>query len=118
MLFINPSNSLASLTRYNISEVSDNINISKDLVDVFPNPFNMNTKISLNLQQDGNVRIFVFDVLGREIKLINNSNLKKGNHSFVWNGVDNNNNLVCSGNYFLRINTNNSVTVKRLVVSK
>jgi hypothetical protein len=118
LLFINPSNSLANLTRYNNRSARDNINISEDIVDVFPNPFNMNTKISFNLQQDGNVRICIFDILGREIKLINNSNLRKGNHSFIWNGVDNNNNLVCSGNYFLRIIANNSVTVKKLVVNK
>lgn len=118
LLFINPSNSLSSLTRVYIPSVEDGYVNEINSIEVYPNPFNINTNININLQQAGNVRISIFDILGREIKLISNSFLKKGFHTFSWNGIDKNNNIVSSGHYFLRVSSDNFATVKKLIISK
>lgn len=118
LLFINASNSLSSLTRVYIPSVEDGLANKNNSIEVYPNPFNISTNITINLKQAGNVRISMFDILGREIKLISNSFLKKGTHMFTWNGIDKNNNTVSSGNYFLRVSSDNFVTVKKLIISK
>jgi flagellar hook assembly protein FlgD len=65
-----------------------------------------------------NVKIIIYDILGKEIKLVNNSVLTKGIHSFDWNGTDNNNNILSSGNYFVKVISESSIVTKRLVINK
>jgi hypothetical protein len=119
LLCINPSNGLSNLYYVNNPTVADNVSsISEESISISPNPFNMQTKLSISLKKDGNVKIIIYDILGKEIKLVNNSVLTKGTHSFEWNGTDNNNNILSSGNYFVKVISESSIVTKRLVINK
>ncbi|MBS1494579.1 MAG: T9SS type A sorting domain-containing protein [Bacteroidetes bacterium] len=65
----------------------------------YPNPFNPATKIAFEMPFDGNVKIVVFDNLGREVKTLVNGNVNAG-----YNKVDFNASGLPSGIYFYRIN--------------
>ncbi|MCB1061267.1 MAG: T9SS type A sorting domain-containing protein [Calditrichaeota bacterium] len=63
---------------------------------VAPNPFNPVSNISLNLPEAAHLRLEVFDILGRQVALLNDSHLPAGAHHWVADGS-----LWSSGTYFL-----------------
>ncbi len=119
LLCINPNNGLSNLFYVNNATVEDVVSSkTQEILSVSPNPFNMQTKLSVNLVKDENVKIIIYNVLGKEIKLLNNSVLSKGIHTFVWDGTDNNNNILSSGNYFLKVISGSSVLTRKLIINK
>lgn len=84
----------------------------------YPNPFNPNTKIVFSLASDSKVTLKVFDVLGRQITELLNSNMTVGQHDVTFNAEN-----LPSGVYFYRleatgINGNNFVSVKKMILTK
>lgn len=74
-----------------IKKISDIAPINYTLYQNYPNPFNPNTKIrfevaktALSLRGD-NVRLAVYDILGREVQTIVNEQLKPGTYEVEWN---------------------------------
>jgi hypothetical protein len=69
----------------------------------YPNPFNPNTVISFNILQDlkgqtSNVKLVVYDMNGREVKIIVNEKLISGSYDFSFKG-----NGLPSGVYFYKL---------------
>lgn len=79
-----------------------------------PNPFTEGTSISVNLLQDGNYTLKIFDSMGNLVKTFNN--VKSGN--LEWNGMDNNNNPVAQGVYVYRLIGDNLSVSKKMIISK
>lgn len=78
---------------------------------ISPNPFNENTKISLELSQSGAVSINLFDISGRNIKaVLNQKNLSKGNHRISLPMDD-----MGQGIYILRLQTETGIETRKLV---
>jgi hypothetical protein len=74
----------------------------------YPNPFNPTTTINFTLPLDKNISLVVYDVLGKEVKtLLNNEDLKKGSHQVAWDGTNNFNQQVASGNYIYTLKFGN-----------
>jgi hypothetical protein len=63
---------------------SDN-NAAKYNVSNFPNPFNGTTRIQFNLPYNSNVSIKVFDISGREVATILNTQKKAGSYTVPFN---------------------------------
>lgn len=61
----------------------------------YPNPFNPSAKIKFSISNRGNVSIKVYDVLGKEIKVLINSELNPGNYEVQFDGRN-----LSSGVYF------------------
>lgn len=77
-----------------------------DLISIFPNPstglLNVNTV-------DATSSLEVYNVIGE--KVYANANLIKGNNNIDLSGLSN-------GSYFVRINSNNQITTKKVVINK
>lgn len=84
----------------------------------YPNPFNPETVISFSLPRTGNVRIKVYDVLGKEIKTILSEERMAGNHKIYWNATDDYGRRVSSGVYFYTISSGDFVQTKKMVLMK
>jgi hypothetical protein len=67
----------------------------------YPNPFNPTTKIDYELPQDCNVKVIMYDALGREIRTLVNETKKAGIYT-----IDFDANNLSSGFYFYRMITN------------
>ena len=56
---------------------------------VFPNPFTTSTTFELSMPRPGKVRIIVYDLLGKEVKILqDNVEFPAGNHPIPWDGND------------------------------
>ena len=68
-----------------------------------PNPFCSSASISFELSEPGYTSIQVYDLSGRVICLLNNSELASGEYSIQWDGRSRNGEPVSAGLYFCRI---------------
>jgi|GEM_PF-1221441 len=71
----------------------------------YPNPFNPSTTIAVELAQDGPMSVAVYDMLGRQVRMLAEGVHDAGMHVFEWDGTDENGNPVQSGIYFTRMST-------------
>ncbi len=80
----------------------------------YPNPFNPSTTIEFFVPQQGEVKITVYDMLGKEISTLINKTLNSGTHK-----VDFSANGLSSGIYFYTLKYNNKQTItKKMVLTK
>ena len=83
----------------------------------YPNPFNPKTTIDFSLQQNTNISITIFDILGNQVKTLAKSMIQAGDHSIVWDGTNENNQSVPTGVYFCQMTGNNyKQTIKMLLM--
>jgi len=84
------------------------------LFDNYPNPFNPTSTIRFALNKAGNVKLQVFDVLGRRVSTLVNSSLQQGYHTVQFNGIG-----LSSGVYLYRLQVNDQViSVKKMTLIK
>jgi hypothetical protein len=79
----------------------------------YPNPFNPNTTISFSLPQAEQVKISVYDMLGREVAVLVNNYLESGIHTTLFDGKN-----LSSGVYVYRIESGSFVKAKRMILLK
>ena len=108
-----------------IDEVSSNentVNINSEFIGCYPNPFNPQTTAYLNLKNDSQVRLNVYNIKGERIRTLVSETLSAGEHHIVWNGTDDNNNNVSSGIYFFETgianNSGDYTSVKKVILLK
>jgi hypothetical protein len=103
-----------------IGIIIGNKNTPKDftLYQNYPNPFNSQTKINLELKSNAKVKILVYDITGRLIKTLVNSDLNIGFHNFIFSTEEK---QICSAVYFYSLYIDNSfipVITRKLVYLK
>ena len=69
----------------------------------FPNPFNPVTKIRYGIPQDAMVKIAIYDIIGRKIKVLVNDYQSAGFRSVKWNGTNGFGDPVSAGMYIYTI---------------
>lgn len=82
----------------------------------YPNPFSANTTLEYVLRDPENVRITIYDVLGRRVRVLENAEKRAGRHAAIWDARDDSGARVAAGRYFARLQTTSFVGVKALVV--
>lgn len=100
-----------------LTDVDDNIDQSTledfQLSQNYPNPFNPNTTIEYTISKSGNVKIIVYDVLGRKVSTLLDEFVGSGKHKINFNG-----NSLTSGVYYYQIINENSIKTKSMVLLK
>jgi C1A family cysteine protease len=79
----------------------------------YPNPFNASTTIEYSLPARAQVKIEVFDVLGRKVATLIDDIQQRGTHQVVWDG-----NYAASGIYLYRIQAGNFADAKKMILIK
>ncbi len=104
------------------TSVNDNLlsqNISDcSLSENYPNPFNPETTIEYNLNENSNVQIEIFNTKGQKVKTLIDDFKNAGYHQVIWNGTDNQNKPVSSGLYFYRLKTNSFSQIRKMLLLK
>jgi hypothetical protein len=85
-----------SIGYYDPIGISNNqIPVKSSLSQNYPNPFNSSTKVSFSLVKKSNVKIAVYDILGREVTVLVNNVFNNGSYNLNFNA-----NNLASGLYF------------------
>lgn len=82
----------------------------------FPNPFNATTIIPFYLSQPGEVKLEIYDVLGRLVRSHYQPNLAEGYHQIVFNGRDMHGRSLPAGIYFYQIANRSFRNTQKLVI--
>lgn len=84
----------------------------------YPNPFNPSTVIKYTLAHRADVELTIFNILGQSVRTLVNENLAAGDHTVVWNGLNEQGEKVSSGIYFYRIKTDDYVQSRKMILLK
>jgi photosystem II stability/assembly factor-like uncharacterized protein len=84
----------------------------------YPNPFNSSTIIKFVLPSSENIKLEVYDLLGRRIITLIDEYKNRGEHSIEWNGKNEKSKDVSSGLYFSHLLTSNKSLSKKMVIMK
>ena len=84
-----------------------------------PNPFNPVTKIAYSVRESGPVAIEVYNIAGRVVRTLLDTELDAGAEGFVvWNGTDDAGESCASGVYFYRMQTPGFTESRKAVLLK
>jgi hypothetical protein len=79
----------------------------------YPNPFNPSTTIRYQLPVASEVKLEVYDVLGKKIATVVNERQSAGSYQVVWNASG-----LSSGTYFYRLQAGTFVETKKMIMVK
>ncbi len=85
----------------------------------YPNPFNPTVNVSFTVPGAGGLtRVEVFDINGRRVKTVFEGTLGAGSHTRVWDGTNNNGDVVSSGIYMYRITVGGRTATGKIALTK
>lgn len=105
--------SFTTMEATSISDESVGLPKSLELAQNYPNPFNPSTQIELALPEAGDVKLQVFDMLGRQVGTIVDQRLPAGRYSFSFDAS-----YLTSGTYIYRINTGSEIRIRKMTLIK
>jgi streptogramin lyase len=79
----------------------------------YPNPFNPTTIIPFDLHKPANVKLVVFDALGRKVGTYLDQPMTAGSHQFEFDGSN-----LSSGTYYYKITVDTKVATGRMLLVK
>ncbi|MCK4700400.1 MAG: T9SS type A sorting domain-containing protein, partial [Bacteroidales bacterium] len=87
------------------------------IIEIFPNPFNMETTISFLLEEKAFISIDIYNIHGKLLNRIENSFYDTGNYSLTWNGTDETGRRMPAGIYVFRFNVGSNSYNRRVVLN-
>jgi len=103
----------------NIDDTADNnLPATFNLYQNYPNPFNPTTNICYQLPIDSNVRLEIYDILGRKVQTLVNEYQPAGNWTISWNSKDASGQPVSAGLYFYKLTAGDNQLIKKMILLK
>ena len=99
-------------------EIIDEVPSEFKLYQNYPNPFNPKTVIRFDLPKESNVKILIYDILGRLTKKIIDNRQDTGFKSIQWDGTNNYGKKVSDGVYLYSIEAGNFRQTKKMILLK
>ncbi|TVQ71837.1 MAG: T9SS C-terminal target domain-containing protein [Balneolaceae bacterium] len=79
----------------------------------YPNPFNPSTILSFDLHESGQVRVSIYDALGRRIAILTDTRMDAGRHELTWDAA-----RLASGMYLVRLETRHTTQTRQVMLLK
>ena len=79
----------------------------------YPNPFNPLTQIEFSIKEAGNVKLTIYDILGREVQILVNEEMAAGSYKTQFDAAN-----LASGIYFYRIESGKFNSLKKMMLLK
>jgi len=79
----------------------------------YPNPFNPSTNIRFDIAKTGLVKLTVYDITGRKVEELLNSNYNAGKYSFNFDASN-----YATGVYFYKLETPQYTSIRKMILVK
>jgi len=112
-------NCIAVFTVHSLNAVANEENVVPTkfaLHPNYPNPFNPETTIQFDVPVVSEVRLFVYNHLGQQVKALVNEAKSPGRYSVQWNGCDDAGRKVSSGLYLYRIEAEGFTAAQKMML--
>jgi hypothetical protein len=86
------------------------------LYPAYPNPFTGSVRLRYDIGSPTETRLVIYDLQGREVKVMDHGFLRPGGYEVYWDGRDNDGGDLASGVYFSRLTAGDTEYVKRFVL--
>jgi ligand-binding sensor domain-containing protein len=96
-----------------VKEKSNEIPTNFSLYQNYPNPFNPSTTIEFDIPERTNVKLVVYDILGREVETLVDKELEPGKYKINFTATN-----LPSGVYFYTLKTSKSIQTKKMLLIK
>lgn len=83
-----------------------------------PNPFNPLTTIRYDVPEASDVRLTIYDMLGREVTVLVNRHLTPGSYAAIWDGSHQSGRDLAAGVYIYQLKARNFVSTKKMIFLK
>jgi photosystem II stability/assembly factor-like uncharacterized protein len=111
-----PNKRIMKTTTSGITHIKNVNNVtpsSYSLGQNYPNPFNPVTNVKFSIINSGNVKLIMYDVMGREVQTLVNEKLQPGTYETSFDGSKLN-----SGVYFYKLSVGDFLETKRMLLIK
>ncbi len=129
---------VAFVQKYNLTDTSDReivnavsskLNISttgiddmqknrETFVSVYPNPFNRQTNIVLNIDKKVYVRGDIYNILGEKIVALLDGYMPAGTYKLQWDGTDNKDILLPGGIYIVIVTIGEQICSNKIIINR
>ena len=92
------------------------IPVEFSLAQNFPNPFNPSTSITYNLPRSSRVRLTVYDLTGREMRILQAGYQQAGSYTVTWYGDDRFGRPAGSGVYFYQLTAGTFRAINKMIL--
>ena len=94
------------------SMIPNNYNLNQN----YPNPFNAHTTIGYQIPKTEHAKLVVYNLLGQTIKILIDKNHQAGSYQLIWDGKDTEGNIVPSGVYFYKLESEGFSQAKKMLL--
>ena len=101
-----------------VSIYDETLPITYNLYNAYPNPFNPMITIRYDVPKDELVNITIYDIMGRIIKTMVNTEITAGYKSIIWNATNDRGSPVSAGIYLYMIQAGEFRQTKKMVLLK
>lgn len=78
-----------------------------------PNPFRNHTQVHFSVSGDCNVKLEVYDVLGKQVDILLDDRISPGNHAVAWDASK-----LAPGTYFLRLDSGDDIATATVTLAR
>nr|MBP7564285.1 T9SS type A sorting domain-containing protein [Candidatus Cloacimonadota bacterium] len=97
---------------------NDVVNADTDQMSIYPNPFNPSTNISLSVKNQAISSLKVFNIKGELVNTLLDKQLVSGKMSVSWKGDNHYHQELPSGIYFIRFESGDFQSTKKVLLLK
>ena len=83
-----------------------------------PDPFSTVTRFTIDLRHREDVRVTIYDILGRRMTTLSAGSMAAGTHTFAWHGTNDEGEPVPSGVYFYQVQTVGRTVTRKMVLTR
>jgi len=112
-MYIVKTDSMGFTNTVGINPVNEYLPKNFELFQNYPNPFNPSTTISFSIPTGSFVKLKVFDITGREIKVLISEYKQSGTYEVMFDGGN-----LSSGVYYYKLEAGNYFEIKKMVLIK
>ena len=119
-----PFNAPETVFTFNTNDMSINPGDPNKVPGVFklyqnyPNPFNNYTNIKYDIFKDSYISMYIYNILGQKVRTLLKGNQDKNSYVIKWDGLDDNNELLVSGIYFVEIRAGGYLQTQKMLLLK